>query len=494
MAYGDNQWTAADQDQTTTTTTTPGGQQSDYDSLVADLENLKNQYPDRQYTTLTGAEIAGAQWEDPNFDFWATYGEQLNPGGAMEDPSSAYAGMPIAIGYYDEAGNLHIEQVSSTAYQQYELANLQQPELQDLTQTEGYQGLQELLASLGDDQSGALQTFLNQMMGGDYQSYMSNLYNATNVQQDAQGKWDPFANMAGMGEEQKQAYEQWMEQQTQGWILQKQEAVDALAPYSSIAAFNQMDEITNQIQDFTTKARLDYITMDQAQKQLQYETMRQSQETMMGAGMQGTQIFYNQLNENNMMRLQTGMQMIDAVSRQNTQELQATAQYAQTLYNSIMANMAVETGMMNLASDYYDNYMVEYLKEYKEILDQIELEIGEPGTVICTELHRQGLMSDELYAADASYGWLMEHTDPAAVRGYRSWATKWVRLMSVSALFTHLVALLAIPWAKEMAYRLGQYDRGTLIGKILFAVGTPICRWIGRNYGKDIESYSACYR
>lgn len=500
--HGENWWTARDpediyEDDGTSGTSAPSST-TELDDLYAELEDLQAQQPSRQYTVLTGSQITDST-------FWQTYGEALNPGGALgedADLASIYASMPVAIGYYtdpNDPNSLVIEKPSSTAYRQYQLANMQAPELEDLTQTEGYQSLQDLLASLGQDQSGNAQGFLDQLVGGDYSSIMQNLQGATQPVQNEEGKWDPFANMAGLGPEEKAQYEQWMQQQVDGWILQRQEALDAIAPYSSIQAFNQMDEISSQIADFATSSRLKYMEMDQAQKKLQYETMKQSYDSMLSAGMQGTEIFYNQLNQNRMVALQTGLGMIDAVARQNTQELDKIGLEADLLYKSIMTDLGVESQMLDNASTYYDMAMSQWLEEYSKLLDKINIKIGiegtQGGTVICTELHRQGLMSDELYAADASYGWLMERVNPEIVRGYRLWATEFVRLMRHSKLFTRLVALLAIPWAREMSYRMGQYKHGNMLGKLLFCIGTPICRWLGRRYERtNRQAYHWCYR
>ncbi len=38
----------------------------------------------------------------------------------------------------------------------------------------------------------------------------------------------------------------------------------------------------------------------------------------------------------------------------------------------------------------------------------------------------------------------------------------------------------AIPWAFEMAHRVGVRERGTILGKVLMFVGIPLCRLIGR--------------
>lgn len=100
-------------------------------------------------------------------------------------------------------------------------------------------------------------------------------------------------------------------------------------------------------------------------------------------------------------------------------------------------------------------------------------------TVICTELHRQGLMDDATFALDAEFGAYIRDTDPAVYAGYIELAAPVVSLMQRSRLFTHAVNLLAAPWAREMAHRMGK-GRGSIIGKLVMAVGIPACRGKGK--------------
>ena len=97
------------------------------------------------------------------------------------------------------------------------------------------------------------------------------------------------------------------------------------------------------------------------------------------------------------------------------------------------------------------------------------------GTVVCTELNRQGLMSDALYEADCEFA----RTLPVEViTGYHVWAVPLVHWMQQSKTVTWLASLLAIPWAKEMAYRIGRRSKGSIVGKVVLFVGVPVCRMI----------------
>jgi hypothetical protein len=96
------------------------------------------------------------------------------------------------------------------------------------------------------------------------------------------------------------------------------------------------------------------------------------------------------------------------------------------------------------------------------------------GTVICTELYNQGYYSDEIYLADVAYGIQVRATRPHIYAGYRLWADPVVALMKKSKLFTALVALFAIPWARNMA------GENNVFGLILSEVGEPLCGLLGK--------------
>jgi hypothetical protein len=102
------------------------------------------------------------------------------------------------------------------------------------------------------------------------------------------------------------------------------------------------------------------------------------------------------------------------------------------------------------------------------------------GKVICTELHRQGKLDDATMAADKEFGEMVAENDPHTMAGYHLWAKPIVRLMQKSKIITWLVALLALPWAREMFLRQTGSGRGSWRGRILMRLGIPVCRFIGR--------------
>jgi len=104
---------------------------------------------------------------------------------------------------------------------------------------------------------------------------------------------------------------------------------------------------------------------------------------------------------------------------------------------------------------------------------------GGGGCVICTELHRQGTMAERIWRSDQAFGRQLWMSDPDVMVGYHAWAPTVVHLMKSSTTVSSLVALFVLPWAKEMAYRMGVETSGSLFGRGLMRVGVPTCRVIG---------------
>jgi hypothetical protein len=94
-------------------------------------------------------------------------------------------------------------------------------------------------------------------------------------------------------------------------------------------------------------------------------------------------------------------------------------------------------------------------------------------TVICTELNRQGYLSEELYKADVLHGDYVRRNAPDVYAGYAFLAAPVVKCMQKSTIFTKFVSILALPWAKWM------YDGKQPIGALVNWIGVPICYWAG---------------
>lgn len=98
------------------------------------------------------------------------------------------------------------------------------------------------------------------------------------------------------------------------------------------------------------------------------------------------------------------------------------------------------------------------------------------GSVLCTELCRQGLLPDEIYEADSEYG---RQVDLITIRGYHSWGIPLARAMRKSKIVTYMTKPLINMWAYHMAFKMGVVEKDNLGGIILEAIGLPLCKWIG---------------
>ena len=101
-------------------------------------------------------------------------------------------------------------------------------------------------------------------------------------------------------------------------------------------------------------------------------------------------------------------------------------------------------------------------------------------TVICTELYRQGFMSEEIRSADQKYGEIILSSRPEVMEGYHFWALPIVEIMKKSRAFTSIVWLVAKPWSEQMAYEMGYLKRGNVFGKILMEVGILFSGLVGK--------------
>lgn len=112
------------------------------------------------------------------------------------------------------------------------------------------------------------------------------------------------------------------------------------------------------------------------------------------------------------------------------------------------------------------------------------------STVICTELHKHGYMTDKVYELDAKFGSMV---DDDIYTGYRKLADPIVKKMQESDRFTKIVAYCAMPWVREMAHKIEPRNyKGSLVGKIIMNIGLPLCKFIGRlENGKLRKSVTA---
>lgn len=100
------------------------------------------------------------------------------------------------------------------------------------------------------------------------------------------------------------------------------------------------------------------------------------------------------------------------------------------------------------------------------------------GTVICTELSRQGYIPKEVLTYE--YDYRIRNIDTQAYMGYRQMADPIVRLMQKSKLITWMILPFGRGVAYEMAHRANPDIKGSRIGCFILKHGLPLCRWVAR--------------
>lgn len=115
--------------------------------------------------------------------------------------------------------------------------------------------------------------------------------------------------------------------------------------------------------------------------------------------------------------------------------------------------------------------------EDKGLANDISVDTGSGifGTVICTELHRQGILNDAIYELDKKFGSDLLAKDPYTFIGYCHIASPVVPYMAKSPLLTKAIAFWAVPWARQLA------GVKSVRGAIVKGFGIPFCRMIGKS-------------
>lgn len=107
------------------------------------------------------------------------------------------------------------------------------------------------------------------------------------------------------------------------------------------------------------------------------------------------------------------------------------------------------------------------------------------GSVLCTELHRQGKLDGEVYSLDSLHGLSV---DAVTMAGYHAWGVPVAKAMSKSRVLTAVLAPFIRAWAYHMAAKMmpEKYQPNGL-GRVLYKLGVPLCRWIGRRVARKMR-------
>jgi hypothetical protein len=101
--------------------------------------------------------------------------------------------------------------------------------------------------------------------------------------------------------------------------------------------------------------------------------------------------------------------------------------------------------------------------------DQI---VNNTKSIICTELHRQGLISNRQRRYGAMFG---RHMGEELYYGYLIAAEPVVKRMQKSSIYTRFVSILATSTLKEMSHRVQPREKGSLFGSLILRIFIPYC-------------------
>lgn len=108
-----------------------------------------------------------------------------------------------------------------------------------------------------------------------------------------------------------------------------------------------------------------------------------------------------------------------------------------------------------------------------------EVATGGGGTVICTELYRQGYITKS--QLDLENVWVFKYIDNTTYTGYRAWADWVVKGMKKSKMFSNIVAIFGKAFVQECNhYAAPSEHKCNILGKIVIYIGVPICKFIGQ--------------
>jgi hypothetical protein len=99
------------------------------------------------------------------------------------------------------------------------------------------------------------------------------------------------------------------------------------------------------------------------------------------------------------------------------------------------------------------------------------------GSVVCTELNRQGYIPDEvLFLEGIARVW---YIDNQTYNGYLNIFSPVVELMKKSKLITQIIRPFGVSVAYELASRVSTKYKPSLLGKFVLSIGLPLCKVFG---------------
>lgn len=104
------------------------------------------------------------------------------------------------------------------------------------------------------------------------------------------------------------------------------------------------------------------------------------------------------------------------------------------------------------------------------------------GTIVCTELYRQGFIDRKTKILDHRFGATLPLETLA---GYRMLFTPVVNTMQKSRIFSNIIRIFLVPVAKDMAARMSPTRKRNRFGRIITSLLLPICEAVGWMSSKE---------
>lgn len=291
----------------------------------------------------------------------------FDPNNTMGDLSQALAGRAVATGYIDGNGQF-VGTPYAGAGQAYQLSQLAQtgPQTIDITQSQPYQGLSDLISQMQNYQP---MTAEQRAAYGEQMSGMG----AGSLQDLNQQLQGGISGVQGMSNQEKTLYQRQIQQQIDSTRQENREIMGALSGAGrSIAAYDAMETAASQIADFTIQSQLELINNDWAKKQLEYQALKDQRDMIVQSGMQGSEQYEQQLNQMWNQTMTGYAQQISTLANQNTQYLQQFNDHAEALYKSMISDLGLTEAAMNQS---YELWAQANMPKTQEQMDDLINEI-----------------------------------------------------------------------------------------------------------------------
>jgi hypothetical protein len=154
--------------------------------------------------------------------------------------------------------------------------------------------------------------------------------------------------------------------------------------------------------------------------------------------------------------------------------LQNIRSYADARATTIGANVAAT----NVLSDKTTNTTGANTQASKGAFGDMLNPVSGAGTVICTQLTRDGWLSKRVWMADNYYVYYTFNAD--TINGYRYWAVPFVRLMRRNKVAYAVGKFLGMRWSLYCASCYSKHGKWNIVGYLLVKCIAPVCELIGR--------------